>query len=54
MIAANLKLEGTFSLIALYVSTTKVCFSPLRTDSLPVVSKIYWLENADDAIIGGP
>ena len=28
--------------------------SPLRTDSLPVVSKIYWPENADDAIIGGP
>ena len=26
-------------------------FSPLRTDSLPVVSKIYWPENADDAIM---
>ena len=28
--------------------------SPLRTDSLPVVSKIYWPENADDAIMDAP
>jgi len=28
--------------------------SPLRTDSLPLVSKIYWRENADDAIMDGP
>ena len=29
-------------------------FSPLRTDSLPLVSKIYWPQNADDAIMGAP
>jgi hypothetical protein len=29
-------------------------FSPLRTDSLPFVSKIYWPENADDAIMDAP
>jgi len=29
-------------------------FSPLRTDSLPFVSKIYWPENADDAIMDVP
>jgi aryl-alcohol dehydrogenase-like predicted oxidoreductase len=29
-------------------------FSPLRTDSLPLVSKIYWPENADDAIMDAP
>ena len=28
--------------------------SPLRTDSLPFVSKIYWPENADDAIMDVP
>jgi hypothetical protein len=28
--------------------------SPLRTDSLPLVSKIYWPENADDAIMDAP
>jgi hypothetical protein len=28
--------------------------SPLRTDSLPFVSKIYWPENADDAIMDAP
>ena len=28
--------------------------SPLRTDSLPLVSKIYWRENADGAIMDGP
>ena len=28
--------------------------SPLRTDSLPLVSKIYWPQNADDAIMGAP
>jgi exodeoxyribonuclease V alpha subunit len=28
--------------------------SPLRTDSLPLVSKIYWPENADDAIMNAP
>jgi hypothetical protein len=31
-----------------------VVFSPLRTDSLPLVSKIYWPENADDAIMDAP
>ena len=31
-----------------------VPFSPLRTDSLPFVSKIYWPENADDAIMDAP
>jgi hypothetical protein len=25
--------------------------SPLRTDSLPLVSKMYWPGNADDAIM---
>ena len=29
-------------------------FSPLRTDSLPFVSKIYWPKNADDAIMDAP
>src|SRR6516162_2296489 len=28
--------------------------SPLRTDSLPFVSKLYWPENADDAIMDAP
>ena len=28
--------------------------SPLRTDSLPFVSKMYWPENADDAIMDVP
>jgi hypothetical protein len=28
--------------------------SPLRTDSLPLVSKIYWPQNADDAIMDAP
>ena len=28
--------------------------SPLRTDSLPFVSKIYWPENADDATMDAP
>ena len=28
--------------------------SPLQTDSLPFVSKIYWPENADDAIMVAP
>ena len=28
--------------------------SPLRTDSLPLVSKIYWRESADNAIIDAP
>jgi len=28
--------------------------SPLRTDSLPFVSKSYWPENADDAIMDAP
>ena len=28
--------------------------SPLRTDSLPPVSKIYWPQNADDAIMDAP
>jgi hypothetical protein len=28
--------------------------SPLRTDSLPLVSKIDWPENADDAIMDAP
>ena len=28
--------------------------SPLRTDSLPFVSKIYWPKNADDAIMDAP
>ena len=28
--------------------------SPLQTDSLPFVSKIYWPENADDAIMDAP
>ena len=32
----------------------KGSFSPLRTDSLPVVSKIYWRESADNAIIDAP
>jgi len=29
-------------------------FSPLRTDSLPLVSKMYWPENANDAIMDAP
>ena len=29
-------------------------FSPLRTDSLPLVSKMYWRENANDAIMDAP
>ena len=29
-------------------------FSPLRTDSLPLVSKIYWRQSADDAIMYAP
>ena len=28
--------------------------SPLRTDSLPLVSKMYWPENANDAIMDAP
>src|SRR5215469_3511551 len=28
--------------------------SPLRTDSLPLVSKIYWRRSADDAIMDAP
>jgi len=28
--------------------------SPLRTDSLPLVSKIYWRQSADDAIMYAP
>jgi len=28
--------------------------SPLRTDSLPLVSKIYWRQSADDAMMYGP
>src|SRR6516225_4960726 len=28
--------------------------SPLRTDSLPLVSKMYWPENVDDAIMDAP
>ena len=28
--------------------------SPLRTDSLPLVSKIYWPQNGDDAIMDAP
>ena len=28
-----------------------VSLSPLRTDSLPLVSKIYWRQSADDAIL---
>ena len=28
--------------------------SPLRTDSLPLVSKIYWRQSADDAIMDAP
>jgi hypothetical protein len=31
-----------------------VAVSPLRTDSLPLVSKIYWPQNADDAIMDVP
>jgi hypothetical protein len=38
---------------SLSVSISSV-FSPLRTDSLPLVSKIYWPENADDAIMNAP
>ena len=33
---------------------TRKSISPLRTDSLPLVSKIYWPENADDAIMNAP
>jgi len=32
----------------------KGLLSPLRTDSLPLVSKIYWPQNADDAIMDAP
>jgi hypothetical protein len=28
--------------------------SPLRTDLLPLVSKLYWPQNADDAIMDAP
>ena len=31
-----------------------IMVSPLRTDSLPLVSKIYWPQNADDAIMDAP
>jgi len=38
-----------------YVSSASLeGVSPLRTDSLPFVSKIYWPENADDAIMNVP
>ena len=36
------------------VDEGQVFLSPLRTDSLPLVSKIYWPENADDAIMDAP
>ena len=32
----------------------QLIISPLQTDSLPFVSKIYWPENADDAIMDAP
>ena len=35
-------------------SLTSEDLSPLRTDSLPLVSKIYWPQNADDAIMDAP
>jgi hypothetical protein len=35
-------------------SVRYVTLSPLRTDSLPLVSKIYWPQNADDAIMDAP
>ena len=31
-----------------------ILLSPLRTDSLPLVSKIYWRESADNAMIDAP
>jgi len=34
--------------------TAYALYSPLRTDSLPLVSKIYWPQNADDAIMDAP
>ena len=30
------------------------CVSPLRTDSLPLVSKIYWRQSANDVIMDAP
>jgi hypothetical protein len=32
----------------------ELLISPLRTDSLPLVIKIYWPQNADDAIMHAP
>jgi hypothetical protein len=48
MMATLAHWANTISTVAL------VIFSPLRTDSLPLVSKIYWPENADDAIMDAP
>ena len=36
------------------VTPIRLPVSPLRTDSLPLVSKIYWPQNADDAIMDAP
>ena len=36
------------------MNTRAEAISPLRTDSLPFVSKSYWPENADDAIMDAP
>jgi len=36
------------------IRVQRVAISPLRTDSLPLVSKIYWRQSADDAMMYGP
>jgi putative transposase len=37
-----------------YIASVQLLISPLRTDSLPLVSKIYWRRSADDAIMDAP
>jgi hypothetical protein len=49
-VASKDQVDSDLATITSYV----LGISPLRTDSLPLVSKIYWRQSADDAIMYAP
>jgi len=50
----GIAVQAVHILFGLQLNLQSDAVSPLRTDSLPLVSKIYWRQSADDAIMYAP